>query len=116
MSELILINNKKIFSSNIFVKRNTNIEKNINTNNVDVEIANSENIERVKRVVEKYNRVMEQQGKEVKMNFDEEINRVVIKIFDKETSKLVYEFPYKEIRHLIAMLQKFNDTMFNEIA
>ena len=59
---------------------------------------------------------MEQQGKEVKMNFDEEINRVVIKIFDKETSKLVYEFPYKEIRHLIAMLQKFNDTMFNEIA
>lgn len=116
MSELILINNKKIFSPNIFVKRNTNIEKSININNVDVEIANSENIERVKRVVEKYNRVMEQQGKEVKMNFDEEINRVVIKIFDKETSKLVYEFPYKEIRHLIAMLQKFNDTMFNEIA
>ena len=114
MSELILINNKKIFSSNIFVKRNTNIEKNINTNNV--ELASNENIERVKRVVEKYNRVMEQQGKEVKMNFDEEINRVVIKIFDKETSKLVYEFPYKEIRHLIAMLQKFNDTMFNEIA
>lgn len=114
MSELILINNKKIFSPNIFVKRNTNIEKNINTNNV--EIASNENIERVKRVVEKYNRVMEQQGKEVKMNFDEEINRVVIKIFDKETSKLVYEFPYKEIRHLIAMLQKFNDTMFNEIA
>lgn len=114
MSELILINNKKIFSPNIFVKRNTNIEKNINTNNV--EIVSNENIERVKRVVEKYNRVMEQQGKEVKMNFDEEINRVVIKIFDKETSKLVYEFPYKEIRHLIAMLQKFNDTMFNEIA
>ena len=78
MSELILINNKKIFSPNIFVKRNTNIEKNINTNNV--ELASNENIERVKRVVEKYNRVMEQQGKEVKMNFDEEINRVVIKI------------------------------------
>ena len=80
MSELILINNKKIFSPNIFVKRNTNIEKNINTNNVDVEIANSENIERVKRVVEKYNRVMEQQGKEVKMNFDEEINRIKLLI------------------------------------
>jgi uncharacterized FlaG/YvyC family protein len=50
------------------------------------------------------------------MNFDKEINRVVIRIFDKETSKLVYEFPYKEIRQLIAMLQDFNDTMFNEIA
>ena len=50
------------------------------------------------------------------MNFDKEINRVVIRIFDKKTSKLVYEFPYKEIRQLIAMLQDFNDTMFNEIA
>ena len=70
------------------------------------------------RLVIKATSIIEAKKKveEVQMNFDKDINRVVIRIFDKETSKLVYEFPYKEIRHLIAMLQEFNDTIFNEIA
>ena len=115
VSGLVFINDRKILSSNVFSqydfesvgRKSFNVEDSTN---------NSENLERLKRVVEKYNRALEQHGKEIHMNFDKEINRVVIRIFDKETSKLVYEFPYKEIRQLIAMLQDFNDTMFNEIA
>lgn len=118
MSGLVFVNDKKIFSSNAFLRHNYGIEKNEDYVVGSAENKNNDvdNLERVKRVIEKYNRALESQGKEVHMNFDKEINRVVISIFDKETSKLVYEFPYKEIRHLIAMLQEFNDTMFNEIA
>ena len=118
VSGLVFVNDKKIFSSNAFLRHNYGIEKNEDYVVGSAENKNNDvdNLERVKRVIEKYNRALESQGKEVHMNFDKEINRVVISIFDKETSKLVYEFPYKEIRHLIAMLQEFNDTMFNEIA
>lgn len=117
MSGLVFINDKKIFPSNAFLRHSYIFGKNEDyvASNIENESNDSDNLERVKRVIEKYNRALESQGKEVQMNFDEEINRVVIRIFDKETSKLVYEFPYKEIRHLIAMLQEFNDTMFNEI-
>lgn len=117
MSGLIFINDNRIFPSNTFVPHSSGFGKNKNYAVGNVENANTDidSLERVKRVIEKYNRALESQGREVQMNFDKEINRVVIRIFDKETSKLVYEFPYKEIRHLIAMLQEFNDTMFNEI-
>ena len=101
MSGLVFINDRKILSSNIFSQHDFESVGRKNFN-VDDSTSNSENIERVKRVVEKYNRALEQHGKEIHMNFDKEINRVVIRIFDKKTSKLVYEFPYKEIRQLIA--------------
>ena len=118
MSGLVFISGKRNFPSNILQLQGVDSERNGNSKVVESDLGmdSSENIERVKKVVEKYNRALEQQGKEVQMNFDKDINRVVIRIFDKETSKLVYEFPYKEIRHLIAMLQEFNDTIFNEIA
>lgn len=118
MSGLVFLNDKRIFSSNVLLQRNFGSGKSENyavgsSENNDNAV---DNLERVKRVIEKYNRALEPQDKAVQMNFDEEINRIVISIFDKKTSKLVYEFPYKEIRHLIAMLKEFNDTMFNEIA
>ncbi len=118
MSGLIFINGKMNFQSSLLQSHGLDFERNENTRIIESDLGmnNSESIERVKKVIEKYNRVLEQQGKEVQMNFDKDINRVVIRIFDKETSKVVYEFPYKEIRHLIAMLKEFNDTFFNEIA
>lgn len=117
VSGLIFINDKKIFPSDAFLRHSYGLGKNEDyaVGNIENESNDIDNLARVKRVIEKYNRALESQGKEVQMNFDEEINRVVIRIFDRESSKLVYEFPYKEIRHLIAMLQKFNDTIFNEI-
>lgn len=118
MSGLVFVNDKKIFPSNTLLHHSNSFGRNESyaIGNAENKNNDADSLERVKRVIEKYNRALESQGKEVKMNFDKEINRVVISVFDKQTSKLVYEFPYKEIRNLIAMLQKFNDTMFNEIA
>ena len=45
---------------------------------------------------------------------DEQINRIVIKVIDRETDKVIKEIPPREIQHLLAGLQEMVGVLVDE--
>lgn len=72
------------------------------------------NLERLQQRLKEYNSQLQFQEQEVKLSLNEEINRVIITVINKNTKEVVYEFPYKEIQQLIAQLQDITGVMLDQ--
>lgn len=48
------------------------------------------------------------------IRIDKSINRLIIKIIDKETDKVIKEIPPEEIQHLIANLKTMSGLLFDQ--
>lgn len=55
-------------------------------------------------------------NKKIKLNYNEAINRVIITIIEKETNKVVKEFPSVEIQNLALHLKEAIGILFDKIA
>jgi flagellar protein FlaG len=71
----------------------------------DLDIRQS--IETLERLITRFNRRFE-------FRVDERINRVVVKVIDRDTDKLIKEIPPAEIQHLIARLRETMGVLVNE--
>jgi flagellar protein FlaG len=71
-------------------------------------IINSE-IPDMEKVIEDLNRIADQSDildKRVKLSFNKEINRVIIRIVDKQSNRIIKEIPFKEIQNLAIHLRQ----------
>ena len=60
----------------------------------------------VKKAVEKLNKLVQSQKKDVHFSVDEESQSTVIKFFKTETGELIKQFPAEEILAMIARIRK----------
>ncbi len=61
----------------------------------------------LEKLITKFNRRFE-------FVMDEQINRVVVKVIDRETDKVIKEIPPQEIQHLIARLRETMGLLVDE--
>ena len=58
--------------------------------------------------------VISQFNRRFKISLDESINRIVIKVIDADTDKVIREIPPREIQHLLANLKEMMGLLVNE--
>ena len=80
-------------------------------------IVNQE-VPEIDEVIKDLNRIASSNilNKRVKLSVNKEINRVIIKIVDKNTDKVIKEIPCKELQQLAMHLKKAIGILFDENA
>jgi flagellar protein FlaG len=68
----------------------------------------------IKRAMVNLERQITQFNRRFQFVVDEHINRIVIKVIDKDTDKLIKEIPPEEIQHLIARLRETMGLLVDE--
>lgn len=66
-----------------------------------------ETLDSLEKLISRFNRRFE-------FVLDEQINRIVVKVIDRETDKLIKEIPPEEIQHLIARLRETMGLLVDE--
>ena len=81
------------------------------------EIVNQE-VPDIDEVMRDLNRIAKSNilNKKVKLSVNKEINRVIIKIVDKDTDRIIKEIPCKEMQQLAIHLKKAIGILFDENA
>ena len=72
---------------------------------VDIDIR--ETLENLEKLISQFNR-------RYKFVADDSIDRIVVKVIDKETDKVIKEIPPVEIQHLLARLREMMGLLVNE--
>ena len=72
---------------------------------VDIDIR--ETLENLEKLISQFNR-------RYKFVVDDSIDRIVVKVIDKETDKVIKEIPPVEIQHLLARLREMMGLLVNE--
>lgn len=62
-------------------------------------------VEKIVKELKKYNNQLQYFDKEVKLSINEEIDRVVVTVINKNTNKVIYQYPYEELQRLAAHLK-----------
>jgi len=68
----------------------------------------------IQRVMVSLERQITQFNRRFEFVVDEQINRIVVKVIDKDTDKLIKEIPPQEIQHLIARLRETMGLLVDE--
>jgi flagellar protein FlaG len=71
------------------------------------EINIRETMDSLEKLITRFNRRFE-------FVLDEQINRIVVKVIDRDTDKLIKEIPPEEIQHLIARLRETMGLLVDE--
>ena len=72
---------------------------------IDLDIR--ETLAKLEKLVTRFNRRFQ-------FTMDQQINRIVIKVIDRETDKVIKEIPPREIQHLLAGLQEMVGMLVDE--
>ncbi len=72
---------------------------------LDIDIR--ETLENLEKIISQFNRRFE-------FVVDENIDRVIVKVIDKQTDKVIKEIPPEEIQHLLARLKETVGLLVNE--
>jgi len=71
------------------------------------------NVEQLVKELKKYNNQLQYFDKEIKLSINEEIDRVIVTVINKNTNEVIYEYPYKEMQQLAAHLKDMTGFMFD---
>ena len=66
-----------------------------------------ETLAQLEKLITKFNRRFQ-------FTLDERINRIIVKVIDRETDKVIKEIPPREIQHLLAGLQEMVGMLVDE--
>ncbi len=68
----------------------------------------------IKQAMEGLEKQITRFNRRFEFKLDEQINRVVVKVIDRDTDKLIKEIPPEEIQHLIARLREAMGLLVDE--
>jgi len=83
----------------------TKVEKKSHTTVPDIDI--KEAVAKLEKMVTQFNRRFD-------ISVNEKINRIVVKVIDTETDKVIKEIPPEEIQHLLARINDMMGLFVNE--
>jgi flagellar protein FlaG len=121
--EVDALNSEKMFKLmfNQLSSSKSNVRKEVINKTVSQEemkrIVNQE-VPEIDEVIKDLNKIASSNilNKKVKLSVNKEINRVIIKIVDKNTDKVIKEIPCKELQQLAMHLKKAIGILFDENA
>ena len=68
----------------------------------------------IKETLRNLEKIISQFNRRFKISLDENINRIVVKVIDAETDKIIKEIPPEEIQHLLANLKEMMGLLVDE--
>ncbi len=68
----------------------------------------------IRKAVKNLEKMVAQFNRRFDISMNESINRIVVKVIDTETDKVIKEIPPKEIQHLLARLYEMMGMFINE--
>ena len=86
-------------------RRSSHREKNIDSPNLEFDI--KEAVAKLEKMVTQFNRRFE-------ISLNEQINRIVVKVIDTDTDKVIREIPPEEIQHLLSQIDEMMGLFINE--
>ena len=89
----------------ILNRRSSHRKKMIDTATLDIDI--KEAVAKLEKMVTQFNRRFE-------ISVNEQINRIVVKVIDTDTDKVIKEIPPEEIQHLLAQIDEMMGLFINE--